>query len=513
MDGVTQGAPVCHMQAYRRHIVSEFLTDRHPYLENINSHLKHDDVSMAFGYRLFPRLVEQLNDPSIGPAKLVEALRTICDLASHQENKCQAISSDVVPAATNLLQHDSIEVRRDAARAISCMALLLCGRNVMPTGSSNMAKRVGNAMIPGSTLHRLSRLLLGCDDELVKMHVAEAFRTVARFRDGCQQTVDEGSAKAIAQYLVATLPELPATYCLSTCLRLLLQTLAAVTMYAQDAMRHLFGVGLIARIVIFLHRIPENHLLPAVTEADSTATVWQALSVLWHCGNDVRGRREMLDADAVRIITLYLNHKDAKVREATVCALNVISIETQGKKEVLSFSVNGLAQLLHSKNETTYLHETCVQLCRCASELPAFRFAFARHILSSTWLLEKIYGVASLSAVSPLLESVEAQAVRTEAAEVVLYFLSRSPGCGDEIRVPPVAPMENLEDPATFCSEECTSIVCNLLEILEFSKETAFECLRALTKTEKVRAELCELLAANQLGIGEEMVMDLQMML
>lgn len=278
-------------------------------------------------------------------------------------------------------------------------------------------------------------------------------------------------------------------------------------------MRHLCGIGLIARIVTFLHHIPENNVLPAVTEADSTATVWQALSVLWHCGNDVRGRREMLDADAVRIITLYLNHKDAKVREATVCALNVISIETQGKKEVLSFSVNGLAQLLHSKNETTYLHETCVQLCRCASELPAFRFAFARHILSSTWLLEKIYGVASLSAVSPLLESVEAQAVRTEAAEVVLYFLSRSPGCGDEIRVPPVAPMENLEDPATFCSEECTSIVCNLLEILEFSKETAFECLRALTKTEKVRAELCELLAANQLGIGEEMVMDLQMML
>ena len=37
--------------------------------------------------------------------------------------------------------------------------------------------------------------------------------------------------------------------------------------------------------------------------------------------------------------------------QAAVCALNVISLETEGKKEVLKHSKDGLALLLHSNKE------------------------------------------------------------------------------------------------------------------------------------------------------------------
>merc|ERR1719191_1569561 len=121
------------LQAYQRHIVSEQLVDRHPYLEDIRSHLKADDVSTAFGNRQFPRLIEQLKSTDISADKLAEALRTICDLVSNQESKCQAVAADVVAAAADLLVHDDTSVKREAARTIATIALMLNGRSRMPT--------------------------------------------------------------------------------------------------------------------------------------------------------------------------------------------------------------------------------------------------------------------------------------------------------------------------------------------------------------------------------------------
>merc|ERR1719231_541566 len=152
----------------------------------------------------------------------------------------------------------------------------------------------------------------------------------------------------------------------------------------------------------------------------------------------------MLKADGVRVITTYLGeNQDPKVREAAICALNVISLETNGKKEVLAHSTEAFARLLHSDKETAYLHETCVQMIRAASELPSFRFDFARLILKSIWLLEKIFGTTSLAAVSPLLAPEEDAAMRIQAAQVVLHFLSK-PAEGDLLRVPPVCPMQHI---------------------------------------------------------------------
>eukprot|EP00971_Amphidinium_carterae_P253569 5034329-Amphidinium_carterae.1 len=45
--------------------------------------------------------------------------------------------------------------------------------------------------LPGPTLQALSHLLLKCDDEIVKMNVAEAAMSLTRFRDGCQQALDQ----------------------------------------------------------------------------------------------------------------------------------------------------------------------------------------------------------------------------------------------------------------------------------------------------------------------------------
>eukprot|EP00933_Yihiella_yeosuensis_P021446 TRINITY_DN16957_c1_g3_i1.p1 TRINITY_DN16957_c1_g3~~TRINITY_DN16957_c1_g3_i1.p1 ORF type:complete len:521 (+),score=87.33 TRINITY_DN16957_c1_g3_i1:167-1729(+) len=494
---------VNHLQGYKRHIISEFSKDRSPYLEDINSHLKHDDVSMAFGDRVFPRLVEQLTSPGMAADKLVEALRTICDLTSHQENKAQAISSDVVAAATNLLMHESVPVRRDAARVLSSMSLLVFGRAQLPMGNSELSKELTKQVGAGPTLPRLVKLLLSCDDELVKLHVAEAMQAITIFRDGCQQVVDQGTVKGITQYLCATLPDLPTTAPLSLCLLNLLQTLGAVTMYARDGMRDIFGTGLIAKVVGFLELMPKDRQsLPAVTPEQSIHTTQQALRLLWHCGNNPKGRVETLQCQGVRVITQYLSHSDAKVREAAVCALNVVSLETKGKQDVLEHSLEEISRIIHSDAETTYLHETCVQLCRCASELAAFRFAFARHVLKSVWLLEKVYGTAALAAISPLLGSKESLETRTQAATVAAHFLqTETPSQGDDIRVPPVCPLSNIDQPSGFAYGECVDILHNLIELHgEASAKTAAQdSLKALLKHEQAAIELKKLLRAGMI--------------
>lgn len=508
--------PVNLLQGYKRHIVSDFLADRYPYLEDINGHLKHDEVSMAFGDRVFPRLVDQLKTPGMTPDKLSEALSTICDLCAHQENKCVAVSSDAVAAATNLLMHDSVEVRREAARVIGSLAQMVGGRSCMPVGNVGMSRKLTGTVAPGPTLPRLSKLLLQCDDELVKKNVAEALCSMTIFRDGCQQVVDQGTVKATAQYLCYTLPEVPATEHLALCLFSLLRTLAAVTMYANNGMRDVLGVGLIGKIIVFLGRIDKDWGIPALRRPESTETVRQALRMLWHCGNDPKGRKEMLKADGVKIITSYLSNHDAKVREAAVCALNVISLETPGKQEVLKHSTEALGTLLHSDKETTYLHETCVQLCRCASELPAFRFAFARHVLKSVWLLEKVYGTTALAAVCPLLKPAENIEVRTQAAHVMAHFLgAKQPARGDEIRVPPVCPLEHINKPPMYAIEECTGILHDLVLLMDMpaSMEPALKCLDALTEAGKPRKELRELIDENRVTVNPDLLPQVEEML
>lgn len=340
---------------------------------------------------------------------------------------------------------------------------------------------------------RLAKLLLSCPDEAVKMNVAESLASITIFRDGCQQAVDHGAVKGVAQYLCATLPDIPTTRELAMCLLHLLRTLAAVTAYAQNGMRDVLGIGLIAKVIAFLGRVPTGEGIAAMDDKDSNETVHQALRLIWHVGNDPRGRKESLKADGVAVITDYLEDGDQKVREAAICALNVISLETQGKKDVLEHSVEKLSHLLHSTEETPYLHETCVQLCRAASELPAFRFAFARYVLSSIWLLQKVYGTTALAAVSPLLAKEEEQATREQAVHVVAHFLrTHPPARGDEIRVPPVAPLERIEQPALYAMEECVDIVENLLLALAFAHEPAMEALGVLLEVEPGHQEIEE---------------------
>jgi len=182
-------------------------------------------------------------------------------------------------------------------------------------------------------------------------------------------------------------------------------------------------------------------------------------------------------------------------------------LEIPGKKDVLQYSTGPLAELLHSTKETQYLTETCVQLCRCASELPAFRFTFAKHVLSSIWLLQKVYGVTSIAAIYGLMADSDPN-IRIQAVHACRHFLTEPPVRGDEIRVPPVCPLERIDNPRMFAIEECTGILHNLLFLLgeempQDAQGPALDCLEELTKEVKAKQELLEVLQSGERPVAE----------
>lgn len=256
-----------------------------------------------------------------------------------------------------------------------------------------------------------------------------------------------------------------------------------------------------------------------------------ALRVVWMIGNEdehrekrkgkwavVEGRMEALKANAVPVVSTFLRHEDEKVRELAVCALNVLALENDGKKEVLTHACANLAKLLKGgpQRETAYLHSTGVQLARGASELPAFRLAFAREILNDINLLGEVFGVAAIGAVHPLLAPEEPLKVRETAVTAVCYFLqSQNPPPGDRIRVPPVCPLSYIEQPAMYAIEQCDGILFRLLELVSQggkAGQMAMACLEAMTEQEKPRTELREILSTENLNLPPQELADIQRM-
>eukprot|EP00439_Symbiodinium_sp_Y106_P055914 s1352_g7.t2 len=185
------------------------------------------------------------------------------------------------------------------------------------------------------------------------------------------------------------------------------------------------------------------------------------------------------------------------------CQLYIISMtagEAQSRNKRPSYLIFLPCQLAEKDGVPTSVacnaHETCVQLCRSASELPAFRFAFARHVLTSIWLLEKVYGTAALAAISPLLGPKEDLATRKQACDVALHFLTSSTlaHVGDDIRVPPVCPLGHVEVPTAFAFEECMDILHHLVELCDSAPDSAKVCLKALASRELPKSELSKLL-------------------
>ena len=117
------------LKSYKVNIVSEHLKDRHPYLElPFNDRYKPSEVYRAVFDREIPKLVEILQMKDLKDENYRDALITLNELVSHQENKDMMITQGLVEIASGFLASSHIDVRREAILLLGSLLSITRGR-------------------------------------------------------------------------------------------------------------------------------------------------------------------------------------------------------------------------------------------------------------------------------------------------------------------------------------------------------------------------------------------------
>lgn len=117
------------LKSYKLNVVSEHLKDRHPYLEPpFNDRYKASEVYRAVFDREIPKLVEILQMNDLKDENYRDALITLNELVSHQENKDMMITQGLVEIASSNLLSNHIDVRREAMLLLGSLLSVERGR-------------------------------------------------------------------------------------------------------------------------------------------------------------------------------------------------------------------------------------------------------------------------------------------------------------------------------------------------------------------------------------------------
>jgi len=119
------------MQSYEEHRVSQFLRDRHPYLDQpFPKNIDPIQVTLAVFDRRIPKLVECIAEPNLPLNRCEDALHTLNEIVSHQETKDDLTAFGTMEICSNLLKEStSYLVRKEAALLIGGMLFLKQGRD------------------------------------------------------------------------------------------------------------------------------------------------------------------------------------------------------------------------------------------------------------------------------------------------------------------------------------------------------------------------------------------------
>lgn len=119
------------MQSYEEHRVSQFLRDRHPYLDPaFPKIIDSNQVTLAVFDRRIPKLVECIANPNLPIDRCEDALHTLNEIVAHQETKDDLTAFGTMEICSYLLKEStSYVVRKEAALLIGGLLFLQQGRD------------------------------------------------------------------------------------------------------------------------------------------------------------------------------------------------------------------------------------------------------------------------------------------------------------------------------------------------------------------------------------------------
>jgi hypothetical protein len=376
------------MQSFQKYNVSEFLSDRHPYLDApFTSEIDRSQVTLAVFFRKIPKLADCLNFENLPYHLRADALHTLNELVSHQESKDTMIHLKVLSSCASLLQSESPSVRKESALLIGGLVTLMSGRNLLV-----------ESHVPEAIKQKLT------DSETsVRTAVAWTIKRILVARDGSDRVVETGMVpemvKAFIQFSKSPKEE-NRDY-----LKELLEGFVSVSQYDNGILpildTKLEQTGLIQCLIGFLNNSS------SVSRPDQLLEM--TLNVLSNLALNNKGKAECCKFKVIEAVGRFLKTKatnqQKKMAAATIMS---ITIALDGKYQAVRIEKNGQPSVLKSlykilQGDIREIREFSIQCFHNVGQI-AEGFDKSVVILSqSIKILDEVYNVSSVKPLARLL--------------------------------------------------------------------------------------------------------------
>lgn len=369
-----------------QHKVSEFLADRHPFLEEEKSDKL--QVCVALGRRGIAKLADILRDDSQTDAEVGAGLELMLKLLTTQEKKIEAINNGVVQAATVIMGGDGVSAgtRASAGLVLASLVQVMQGRSAL--------KRA-------KTVPVLTKSCLD-DDFGVRMAASSALTFTTSFRDGWAIVMDTSRA---VRNLVMSMDAHPQS----------ISVFANLTSFFDEGCVEALKHGVMPKIVAVMR-----------DTKDGLLRRFAAMTLRNIVNNDV-GKEKAIRYGAVDAAVDILRDEDPLVRGAAAGAIQTICVNQEAKPIFLDneTAVADMSALLRDPSEDVRSNATLA--IRNLSDLPDAKTAFVGALVGELDLLQSVFGSGCAQPLCELLENDSAE-VRGHAARAFGAFTGSDAG-------------------------------------------------------------------------------------
>ena len=371
------------MQSFQKYNVSEFLKDRHPYLDPpFTSEIDHSQVTLAVFFRKIPKLADCLDFENLPFHLRADALHTLNELVSHQESKDTMIRLGVLNSCGSLLLSESPNVRKEAALLIGGLVVLMPGRDLLI-----------ESQVPEALKQKLT------DPEIpVRTAVAWTIKRILVARDGIDRVVETGLVPEMVSAFIkhAKSPkEEDKDY-----LKELLDAFVCVSQY-DNGILPMLGTGLTKCLISFLTlslKLTESNLLNELT-----------LNVFSNLALNNKGKSECCEFKVIEAVGHFLKSKNPTNQQKKMAAATIMSIAIafEGKYQAVRIDKGGpiilkrLYKLL--LGDIREIREYAIQ---CFHNIGQIAEGFDKSVVilsQNISILDEVYGITSVKPLARLL--------------------------------------------------------------------------------------------------------------
>ena len=406
--------PTTKIHGFKKHIVSNFLKDRHPYLHSpFNQRYDPKEVFHAVFDRSIPKLVEILDMEDLPADSYKEAFMLLNEMASHQENKLTMIDSGLVETALAYMTHPHAEVRRDSTNLLGSLLSVRKGRDKL--AQANVEEVLRPMLLTDELMCRevcgwlLCRLCSGRDGVDILIQKDQVKHIVASFKANSDK-----QDKREALFLIYLLESM-------VCL---LQTDKGIEQIVSTAAMKRFK-----EILATVHAADPRPFGEFDTRIKCLCLHATSLIAM---KDD--GKEESIELGMIDIANEYLNHDDPEVSNAATKVIMFSSVHLKGKDQATKPTndavIKNIIALLSSSSKDI-VQNAEISLLNIA-DLPKGFKIICKYLSAHLEDLERIFGPLSIVPLYQLLFKIDKPPFLTQENEAnalryglaIAYFIN-----------------------------------------------------------------------------------------